>query len=149
MPTDELVERLRTLGVFPDSPKNPNSVRDCAEVFERCETLDDIGQDAGRRHWSCGSGQFVYFHLEGLFKYDPEFKTRFLAEAQQQLDNLGIKPDHITEYYQSGADPQLVFMFRHEGEYAKEVRLSFDRKADQFAFNQLKGWLGLPTSPKR
>ena len=72
---NDIVERLRTLGVFPDS------VQKSAEIFAQCPNLDDIAQQLEEDHSSCGEDQFVYFHLQALFKYDPEYKSRFLEKA--------------------------------------------------------------------
>jgi len=141
MATNETIEKLRTLGVFPDTPENPNSVRENAEIFEKCTTLSAIGEEAGRRHWGCGSGQFLYFHLEALLKKEPEYKSRFLEEAKKQLGSLGISAHHIDEYFESSSDPGLAFTFRHEEDYNADIRSTFYEKADQFALDKMRQWL--------
>ena len=142
MTIDEAVKNLRSLGVFPDTPENPNSVRENAEIFKKCTTLYAIGEEAGKRHWGCGSGQFIYFHLGALLKREPEYKSRFLEEAEKQLSGLGISAQHIDEYFELGTDPGLVFTFRYEEQYNAYVRVLFYEKADQFALDKMRQWLG-------
>jgi hypothetical protein len=90
-----------------------------------------------------GSGQFVYFHLNALLKKDPEFKTRFLEEAKKELGGLGVSAEHIENFFQySDASPGLSFTLRHERQYSKEIRVPFYEKADQFALDKIKQWLG-------
>lgn len=142
MVEDEVVEKLRGLRVFPDTEKNPNSVRENAEIFEKCTSLDAIGQEAAKRHWGCGSTQFVYFHLEALLK-DEGYKSRFLEQARQELGGLGISSEHIYEFYQSsGADPGLVFTLRYDKQYDVDIRRPFYKRADQFALDKMREWLG-------
>ena len=129
----ELVEKLSLLNVF------PTTVEKSAGIFERGRTLEDIRKEADLG--TCGNEQFIYFHLEALFGYDPDYKTRFLAEAQNKLGNAGIKQEHVAEYFQIGADPGLVFMFRHETEYNPDVRTTFYQRANQFALDKIREWL--------
>ena len=141
MVIDEIVEKLRTLQVFLDTPEQPNSVRENAEIFEKCTSLEDIRKEASKRHWGCGSGQFVYFHLRSLLK-DQEYKTEFLEDAKRQLGGLGISLEHIEDYYQSGVDPGCIFTSRYEEQYSLDVRVNFYDKANQFALNKMREWLG-------
>jgi len=143
MVSDEIVERLRTLEVFPDTPEHPNTVRESAEIFEKCTTLDDIGREAAERHWGCGSEQFVHFYLGALLEHEPEYKSKFLEEAKRQFGELGILPEHIEEYFQYSGSAGLVFTLRYEEQYSADVRMNFYEKADQFALNKMKEWLGI------
>jgi hypothetical protein len=102
------------LNVFQDTPENPNSIMECAGIFERCTTLAAIGQEMVKMKSACGSGQFVYFHLNALLKKDPEFKTRFLEEAKEKLCGLGITQEDIQEFFQCGTEPGLILTFKHE-----------------------------------
>ncbi len=134
MVSPQAVEKLTQLGVF------PKTVGVNAEIFERCSTLETITQEAINLGWSCGSGQFVYFHLGEMLK-DEKYKSSFLKKAKEELGSSGISSDHILEYYQSGADPGLVFSIRH-GEYIAPVRKAFYERANQFSLNQIREWLG-------
>ena len=136
------VERLRSLGVFPDTAKNPNSVRENAEIFERSATIDAIRQEMRVNGWALGGTQFVYFHLEALLERDSEFKSKFLEEAKTGFSGLGISAEHIEEFFQCGADPDFVFTLRHERQYNKETRAPFYEKADQFSLDRIRQWLG-------
>lgn len=144
--TDSVRKKLKLLGVFPDTEENPDSTRVSVEVFQKCSTVEEICRECGDRHWGCGGGQFVYFHLEGLLNYDPSFKERLLREAKEKLGNLGIKPEHIEEYILTGPDANLVFSMRHEDEYPWEVRHKFYEATDQFVLDNLKEWLGINRS---
>ena len=139
---DYAVERLRSLGVFPDTAKNPNSVRENAEIFERSATIDAIRQEMRVNGWALGGTQFVYFHLEALLERDSKFKSKFLEEAKTGFSGLGISAEHIEEFFQCGADPDFVFTLRHERQYNKETRAPFYEKADQFSLERIRQWLG-------
>ena len=133
MGLEQAVEKLRTLDVF------PKTVAESAEIFRDCTTTDAIGNQVGGRHYSsCGTEQFIFFHLEALMEKDPEFKARLFRGAIQRLGDSGIKPSHIEEYFQIGADPGLSFLFRHEEEYERDVRLGFNQRANQYALNQMR-----------
>ncbi len=146
MASKKNVEKLRTLGVFPDTLKRPNSVKENTEIFERCGTLEEISVEVSKRHWACSPGQFVYFHLEALLKQDPNYKFKFIEDAKECLRKSSVSPEHIQGYFQSGADPGLVFRLNHEGEYGQEIRRPFYNKANQFALNKLREWLGFTKS---
>lgn len=145
MVQDEVVERLRTLKVFPDRKEKPNSVRTNAEIFERCATLEHFAREALQ---SCGDRQFIYFHLNALLELEPDYKFRFLEDAKQLLIGIGITPQHIEEYFQSGADNSLVFTMTHgpnglsDDQYPMDVLKPFYRWADQFALDKMREWLG-------
>lgn len=142
MELEQLVEKLKILGVF------PKTVDESAEIFRSCTNIEAIAEEVGRRHYTCGEEQFVYFHLGALLR-DSEFKAKFLTDARKELDNQGIRPEHIDEYFQSGADPGLVFMSTHEEygpseiKYPREVMLTFSKRADQFALDKMREWLGV------
>lgn len=143
MVDEKTVEKLRTLDVFPDTEKNPNSVRENAEIFEKCTTLDEIEKEAAKQRLGVGSRQFLYFHLGELLKKDTEYRARFLEEAKERFGGLGIQPEHIEEYFQSGtADPIYKFSLAHGEHYAKEVRKPFYDKANQFTLEKMRAWLG-------
>lgn len=134
MTNQEAVERLRRLGVFPrQSEEN-------SEIFERYTDVQGIGEGIARPGWTVGTQQFIYFHLEEILK-DPDYKAEFLQEARQCLADSRIKPEHVEEYFNSGADPGLVFTLRHE-EYGRDVRMPFFERADQFALHKIRQWLG-------
>lgn len=138
MSREIVVEKLKVLGVFPKNDKN-----EIAEIFEKCTNLYEIGKECGRRHWSCGSGQFVYFHLEALMKKEPEYRAGFLADAKQGLGGFGISPEHIEEYFSSGTDPSSVFSLIYEKQYDIDARMNFYEKANQFALDRMKKWLDI------
>ncbi|MBI2107322.1 hypothetical protein HYT57_05045 [Candidatus Woesearchaeota archaeon] len=146
MVQDKVVEKLRTLKVFPDKKEKPNSVRTNAGIFERCTTLEQFKREDLE---SCGDRQFVYFHLNALLEFEPDYKTRFLEEAKQRLAETGITPRHIEKYFQSGADNSLVFTMTHgpnglsEDQYPMDVLRPFYSQADQFALDKMREWLGL------
>lgn len=142
MAVDEIVERLRTLEVFSDTLEHPNSIREHADIFEKCTTLEAIRQEAVRGHWGCGSKQFVYFHLRALLKKELEYKSRFLEEAKQQLGNCGISAQHIDDYFEFCPDPGPIFIARHGRQYNADVIASFYEKTDQFALDKIREWLG-------
>jgi len=58
------------------------------------------------------------------------------------LGKLGISAEHIEEYFQSGTDPGLFFTLKYEEQYDADVRVSFYQKADQFALDKIRRWLG-------
>ena len=135
------VQRLRSLDVFPDTPKRPNSVRENAELFRKCATMSILKQEIPRS--SCSLEQFLYFHLEALLKKDPEFRSSFLKEAKEKLGGLGISAEHIEEYFQNGCgDPEMVLYVKHEGRYDIKAVGLFCEKADQFALDKMRQWLG-------
>ena len=144
MGLEQIVEKLKVIGVF------PKTVNESAEIFRDCAKPEAIAGEVCRRHYTCGEEQFIYFHLGALFKYDSQFKSKFLADARQELGNLGILPENIDEYFQSGGDPSLVFMLSHEQEYGlseikypRDVMLAFSKRADQFALDKLREWIGV------
>ena len=137
MGIEQAVEKLRTLGVFPET------VSVSAEIFRDCATTDEVAREMGRRHYSCGEGQFIYYHLQAVLEKESGFKSIFLGEAVQRLGDTSIQPAHIEEYFQSGRNPGLEFMFRHGDEYGHDLRLEFYRRADQYALNKMREWLGV------
>ena len=137
MGIEQVVEKLRTLGVF------PKIVSESAEIFRDCATTDEVARELGRRHSSCGEGQFIYFHLQAVLKKESGFKSRFLGEAVQRLGDTRIQPAHIEEYFQIGENPGLMFMLSHEDEYEGVLRLEFSRRADQYALDKMREWLGV------
>ncbi|MBN2453957.1 hypothetical protein JXB11_00260 [Candidatus Woesearchaeota archaeon] len=142
MAEESAVEKLRSLKVFPDLPEHPNNIREHIKIFEKCKTLDDIVQVARKEHWGAGSGQFVYFHLHALLASDSAYKLKFLEEAKKDLADSGIKPEHIEEYFQSSRDPGISFSFDYSEEYDLDTRKSFYQRADQFALDKMREWLG-------
>ncbi|MBS3104721.1 hypothetical protein J4234_00520 [Candidatus Woesearchaeota archaeon] len=136
MGLEQAVEKLRTLDVF------PKTVAENAEIFRDSITLDAVGKQMGARAYSCGDEQFVFFHLEALMEKDPEFKSRFLAGAVRKFGDSGIKQKYIKEYFQIGANPGLLFTLRHEEEYKPEVMLGFSQRANQYALDEMRQWLG-------
>lgn len=76
MPLDHVVVELRNVGVF------PKTIDRCATIFETCPTVADVRKAImGEGSWSCSVGQFLYFHVEGLFRYNPAWRDTFLNEA--------------------------------------------------------------------
>ena len=140
MGLEQAVEKLRTLNV------SPKTVTESAEIFRDSVTPDAIGNQVGGRHYSCGTEQFIFFHLEALMEIDPEFKARLLRDAVQKLGNSGIAPKHIQEYFQIGADPGLVFMLKHENDYEHDAKLTFSNRANQYALDKMREWLGFQES---
>lgn len=135
MANQEAVERLRTLGVF------PNQAEENAEIFERYRDVKTSIIDACRRRPTALSGrQFVYHYLDALLKKDPEYRARFLQEARQQLGGFGVKPEHIEEYFQLGPEGGYIFCAEHK-EY-RDIPDSFFDTADQFALDRIRQWLG-------
>ncbi|HLD57354.1 MAG TPA: hypothetical protein VJA47_03555 [archaeon] len=135
MVRQEAVDRLRTLGVF------TRQVAESAEIFERYGDVDGISEGISRPGWTVGTQQFIYFHLGEILK-NPDYRAVFLDEAQKQLRDTGVRSEHIEEYFQSGADPSLVFSVRHGEEYDRTVRSTFVNAADAFALRKIRGWLG-------
>lgn len=133
---DAAVRKLARLGVFPDT------VRESAEMFSKCRTIDGVKGAAREMRLSAGGEQFVYFHLEAIINSDSEFRTRFLDEASDRLRGTGIDALRIVEYFRSGADPGLVFTLRYGQTYNNEIRNAFYEKADQFALDSIRRWLG-------
>ncbi len=142
MAEDTLVERLRTLGVFPDTPQSPNSVRENANILAQCATLDEIGSEVATRRFSVSAGQFVFYHLQALLQQH-DYEQGFMAHAKEKLGGLGIQPAHIAEYFQS-TNPGLVFDLKHEDVYGRTERDAFYEKANQFALDSLREWMGIP-----
>ena len=144
MGLEQAVEKLRNLGVF------PKTVLENTQIFQASTTFDELGrQISSRPKLSVGDGQFLYFHLVELMGKDQSFKQRLIREALDKLGNTGIKPEHIEEYFNCGEDPTPVFNARHEEvsglsdvRYAQEVMLAFYKRADQFALEKMREWLG-------
>ncbi len=71
----------------------------------------------------------------------------------ERLSDTGIGPKQVAEYFNCGEDPTPVFNARHEEvsglsdvRYAKEVMSAFYRRANQFALEKMREWLGFQES---
>ncbi len=139
MPINTPIGKLESLGVF----QSGTNFRDDAAIFEKCRTMAEIGNELGSRHLQSGSNQFVYWHLEALFKTNPEYKACFLDEAIRQFEDSGISSEYIIEYLSNqGRTGGIEFIFEHEEEYGLERMNIFFEKADQFALTKFRAWLG-------
>ncbi|HIH50364.1 MAG: hypothetical protein ABSE71_00110 [Candidatus Micrarchaeaceae archaeon] len=130
------IEKLRPLNVFPDN------IRENAEIFERSTTIGAIGQEMVKIGSACGGSQFVYFHLKAMLERDSEFRSGFLDCAKKELGGFGISAEHVEEFFLAGTGAGLLFTLRHEKQYSKEVRVPFYERADQFALDKIRQWLG-------
>src|SRR3989338_3988425 len=143
--TDGSIEdRLRLLGVFPDTPQSPNSVRENAQIFQQFATLDEIDRAVALLHLTVSAEQFVFYHLQALLQH-PAYKSDFLTRAQEELGGLGIMQPHIADYFQS-SNPRLTFNLRYENAYTIANRNAFNAKAGQFALDRLREWMGIPSA---
>ncbi|MBI4896599.1 MAG: hypothetical protein HY832_03570 [Candidatus Aenigmarchaeota archaeon] len=71
------------------------------------------------------------------------YRSGFLEQAKQQLGGLGISPEHIEEYFQSGRDPGLFFTLKYQNQYEiGTIGVPFYERADQFALDKIREWLG-------
>ncbi len=134
MANQEAVERLRTLGVF------PSQVEENAGILGKYKDVSSIGEECARRDIALSGRQFVYFHVDALLKKDPDYKAKFLEEAKRNLSDVGVRPEHIEEYFQLGTEGHILFCAEHK-EY-KDIPDSFFDRADQFALDRIRQWLG-------
>ena len=130
-------EKLRVLNVF------PNSIDETAEIFQKVQNEEDVKKEMGERSYSCGSEQFIFFHFHSLLGLQPEI----LQEAEKQLSDLGVSPEHIKEYMKDEQQQSLIFTLRHEDKYPFEVREPFYQKANQFTLDRIKQYLTISGKP--
>lgn len=158
MDLEQAIQKLNWLGVYANTPEHPDSTRENAIIFQQSSTLDEVKTNLRPLGTCLSAGQFMYFHLGALLKKDEHFKHEFLQGdkgAKQSLGDAGILPEHIEEYYSKGADPALVFSMRHVGprhqdpkEYPIDVFKAFYPRADQFALDKFREWLGFSSENK-
>jgi hypothetical protein len=133
MTIESIVEKLKALNVFPDT------VNDNAEIFLKVQNEEDIEREMTERHTSCGHEQYIFFHFHSLLKLQPEI----LKEAEEKLGNSDISINHVREYMQAEQQPSLLLALRHDDKYPYEVRERFREKANQFALDKIKEYLGI------
>ncbi|MBI2542421.1 hypothetical protein HYV80_06970 [Candidatus Woesearchaeota archaeon] len=136
MRLEQAVEKLRNLGVY------PNAVDGCAELFRDCPTIDVIPKEMSRRRWQSGSEQFINEFLRAVMGQDSVFKQKFLAEAVKGLADSGMQPAHIEEYFHMRGSPKIVFNLDYGQDYDGTTLKGFYARADQFALDKLREWLG-------
>jgi hypothetical protein len=133
MATEDIVKKLKALDVF------PNFVYEGAEIFSNVQTEDDVEREMAERHTSCGGEQYIFFNFHSLLNLQPEI----LQEAEKKLGNLGISTDHIREYMQAEQNPSYLMALEYGDKYPYEVRDRFRKKANQFALDKIKEYLGI------
>lgn len=129
---ESIAEKLRELNVF------PNSIDESVEIFKTVQNEEDIKQEMIKRHYTCGTEQYIFFHFSALLKRQPGI----LQEAEQRLGDLGVPLDVVREYMQEQQHPGLLMALRHR-EIPFEVRENFFREANQFALNKIQEYLGI------
>lgn len=133
MTIESIKEKLRILNVF------PNSIDENAEIFLKVQTEKDIEKEMVAHHTSCGNEQYIFFHFHEILKLQPEI----LKEAEKKLGNLDISVNHVREYMQAEQQPSLLLTLKHDDKYPYEVRERFREKANQFALDKIKEYLGI------
>ena len=146
MSTERALESLAITGFYTVAVGEPYHASRYAEFLETCPTVDEMNIQIQKRKWGlCGGAQFIFFHLQKIFRNHPEFQEKFLQDAQVALLESGMKPDHIDEFFnlEKGTNRSCYFQTMYFGEYNLEQRTAFYKEAEQFALDQLRGWLGI------